>query len=73
MTSQDKKKIYKDVAELHLEGLKYGFLPTLGINFLMLMYKCIDEAEDTTLITMYDKDILQGFIAGSLGKRSTYK
>ena len=37
-------KIYLDVAKLHYHTLKTGFLPTLGINFLALMYQCIDEA-----------------------------
>ena len=40
----DKRQIYLDVAQLHYHSLKTGFLPTLGVNFLALMYKCIDEA-----------------------------
>jgi len=69
----NKLNLYEDVADLHLSSLKYGFLPTLGKKFLKLMYRCIDESKDSVLITIYDKNILKGYVSASLGKRSTYK
>lgn len=72
MKPNNSNKKYRDVAKLHMSGMRNGFLPTLGLNFLMLMYRCIDEAEDTALITLYDDEKLQGFVCGTLGKRNTY-
>lgn len=69
----NKKKIYQDVARLHIESIKTGFLPSLGLNFLTLMYKCIDEADFTTLETDYVDDKLRGFVSGTDGSKSLYK
>lgn len=69
----DKRQIYLDVAQLHYHSLKTGFLPTLGVNFLALMYKCIDEANFSILITKYKKSKLTGFVTGSLGSSSLFK
>lgn len=73
MEEQKLKKKYEDVANLHIQGIKDGFLPTLGKNFLTLMYRCIDEADHAILLTDYDNNILRGFVVGTLGKTSTYK
>ena len=59
----DKDKIYLEVAKLHIRSLKTGFLPTLGVNFLSLMYRCIDEGNFTTLILKYKKNELVGFVS----------
>ncbi len=69
----DKRQIYLDVAKLHYHTLKTGFLPTLGINFLALMYQCIDEANFSILITKYKNSKLIGFVSGSLGSSGLYK
>ena len=65
---RSKKQIYQDVASLHIASIPSGFLPTLGLNFLCLMYRCIDEAASTILITKYKDDQLVGFVTGSVGK-----
>lgn len=67
-----KNKIYKDVAALHVASIPSGFLPTLGIPFLSLMYRCIDESQSTVLITNYKKNKLAGFVSGSLGEINLY-
>ena len=68
-----KTDIYNDVAKLHIHSIKTGFLPTLGLNFLGLMYRCLDESNSTILITEYNNDKLTGFVSGSLGKSSPYR
>jgi len=69
----NKKSIYKDVALLHIENIESGFLPSLGLKFLTLMYKCIDEADFTILEVEYYDGELKGFISGTNGKKSLYK
>ncbi|WP_440651935.1 GNAT family N-acetyltransferase [Candidatus Pelagibacter sp. HIMB1495] len=69
----NKDTIYLEVAKLHIESLKTGFLPTLGIKFLSLMYRCIDEGNFTTLILKYKKNKLVGFVSGSLGSANLHR
>ena len=68
-----KKQIYQDAASLHIASIPSGFLPTLGLKFLSLMYRCIDEAASTILITKYNDDQLVGFVTGSVGTSSLYR
>ena len=69
----NKEQIYLDVAKLHINTIKTGFLPSLGIKFLALMYKCIDEAQFSILITNYKDYKLRGFVSGTLGTSNLYK
>ena len=70
---RNKKQIYQDAASLHIASIPSGFLPTLGLKFLSLMYRCIDEAASTILITKYNDDQLVGFVTGSVGTSSLYR
>lgn len=70
MNEHEKK--YIDVANLHINSIKTGFLPSLGTKFLALMYRCIDESEFAILIVNYEKDKLKGFVSGTLGTSSLY-
>ena len=69
----DKKKIYMDVAKLHITCMKNGFLPKLGVNFLTLLYRCIDESDFSTLIVKYKDNQLIGFVSGTFGGSNIYK
>jgi ribosomal protein S18 acetylase RimI-like enzyme len=53
--------------------MKTGFLPSLGIKFLALLYRSIDEANFSTLIVKYKDYQLIGFVSGTLGTSSLYK
>ena len=68
-----KNQIYQDAASLHIASIPSGFLPTLGLKFLSLMYRCIDESASTVLITKYSDDQLVGFVTGSVGTSSLYR
>jgi ribosomal protein S18 acetylase RimI-like enzyme len=69
----DRFKVYRDVASLHTQSIKTGFLPTIGIRFLTLMYRCIDEVDDSTLIVKYKGEKLVGFVSGTIGTSSIYQ
>ena len=34
----DKTQMYLDVAKLHISAIKDGFLPSLGVKFLALLF-----------------------------------
>src|SRR5690625_4140065 len=64
---------YREVAELHVRCLDQGFLATLGVRFLALMYEAMDRADTVTLITEEREGRLVGFITGGTGMGPIYK
>lgn len=64
---------YREVAELHARCLDQGFLATLGVRFLTLMYKAMDQADTVTLITEEREGRVVGFITGGTGMGPIYK
>ncbi|MFL2487570.1 MAG: GNAT family N-acetyltransferase [Gammaproteobacteria bacterium] len=64
---------YVDVAKLHIDCIKTGFLPSLGVRFLALMYRCIDEGDFSTLFVKYKDKQLIGFVTGTNGKSNLYR
>ena len=69
----DKNKIYVDVAKLHIACIKNGFLPKLGVKFLTLLYRCIDESDFSILIVKYKHNQLIGFVSGTYFGSDIYK
>lgn len=70
MTRED---IYKQVATLHAANIDQGFLATLGVPFLSLMYQAIDEAPGSVLIVDEDAGRIRGFVSGGTGMGSIYR
>lgn len=70
MTRED---IYKQVATLHAASIDQGFLATLGVPFLSLMYQAIDEAPGSVLIVDEDAGRIRGFVSGGTGMGSIYR
>jgi ribosomal protein S18 acetylase RimI-like enzyme len=68
-----KTDVYRQVAELHIANIDQGFLATLGVGFLSLMYRAIDEANDTVLLFEERGDRVIGFVAGGIGMATIYK
>ncbi|NKB31983.1 MAG: GNAT family N-acetyltransferase [Pseudomonadales bacterium] len=64
---------YRDVANLHIRSMQHGFLPSLGENFLALLYRSIDESDHGILITHYEEGSLLGFVSGTTSMRSIYR
>ena len=67
------KSLYFQVANLHMQYIKEGFLPKLGIRFLTLLYEAIDKDLNSTLIVSKKDDKVIGFVSGSSNLSSVYK
>ena len=72
MTSADRRKVYRKVAELHADSIDQGFLSTLGLGFLALMYEAVDEAKGSVLLVEHRNGRIVGFVSGACGMRSIY-
>lgn len=68
-----RRDLYRRVAELHVDNINQGFLATLGVSFVSLMYRAIDEAGDSVLLVEERDDQIIGFIAGGIGMVAIYK
>ena len=64
---------YRQVAALHAVSIDQGFLATLGVPFLALMYRAIDEAADSVLLTEERAGRVVGFVSGGLGMGPIYR
>lgn len=64
---------YRQVAALHAAGINQGFLATLGIPFLSLMYQAIDEAPASVLIVDEAGGTVRGFVTGGVGMGPIYR
>ena len=69
----DKGNLHRQVAEVHIGNIDQGFLATLGVSFLSLMYRAIDEARDCVLLVEERDDRVIGFVSGGIGMGSIYK
>lgn len=58
---------------MHAANIDQGFLATLGIPFLSLMYRAIDEAQDSVLLTEECKGSVIGFVSGGVGMGPIYR
>lgn len=65
--------IYKQVAELHAACIDQGFLSKLGVPFLALMYRSIDEAADAVLLVEMRDGKVCGFVSGGAGMSAIYR
>ena len=61
------------VAALHVANIDQGFLSTLGIRFIALMYRAIDECADSTFFVDEVEGRVVGFVSGAAGMRPIYK
>mgnify|MGYP001048100087 CR=1 FL=1 len=61
------KNILKEVAKLHIENLKTGFISKLGVNFLTCFYKTISLDNNCFLAVYIDENnIITGFVSGTI-------
>lgn len=66
------KSEYREIAALHAENIHAGFLSSLGISFLALLYQCIDECSASVLFLHKEDDHIVGFVSASEGLRPVY-
>lgn len=58
---------------MHARNLDQGFLSTMGVDFLALMYQAIDEAPDSVLLVEQHADEVVGFVSGGIGMAAIYR
>jgi ribosomal protein S18 acetylase RimI-like enzyme len=64
---------YRTVASLHCDNINQGFLATLGVPFLTLLYEAIDkDSESVLLVERVDRRVV-GFVTGTRGLGPIYK
>ena len=64
---------YRTVASLHCDHINQGFLATLGVPFLILLYEAIDkDSESVLLVERVDSSVV-GFVTGTRGLGRIYK
>jgi len=68
-----KREIYRQVAQLHIANINQGFLSTLGVGFVSLLYQAIDEGVDSVLLTIEREGRVVGFVAGGMGMGPVYR
>lgn len=65
--------VYSEVAVIHIQCINQGFLPTLGVNFLTLLYESIDADPNSALFFERIDGKVVGFVAGGRGMGSIYR
>ena len=64
---------YREVARLHCDYINQGFLASLGVPFLTLLYEAIDkDSESVLLVERMDLKVV-GFVTGTRGLGRIYK
>ena len=66
-------KILGDCADIHLQVIPDGFLPTFGRYFLLQLYDYLASSQKSFLIVSRVNDTTVGFICGSFGTGSLYR
>ena len=71
--SKDSLEVYRALAQLHFKYLNKGFLSSLGIPFLTLLYEAIDANKESILIVEKVNGKVIGFVSGTNGLGPIYK
>lgn len=64
---------YRAVAKLHCDHINQGFLATLGLPFLTLLYEAIDKDTESVLLVERVDRVVVGFVTGNCGLGRVYK
>ena len=64
---------YRTVASLHCDHINQGFLATLGVPFLTLLYEAIDKDSESVLLVERVDSRVVGFVTGTRGLGRIYK
>lgn len=66
-------KDYIQIAQLHKEGIKKGFLSSLGMPFLTRLYWAINNEPGAYALVADENGIVAGFISGVIDIQGFYK
>ena len=64
---------YRAVATLHCDYINQGFLATLGVPFLTLLYEAIDMDKESVLLVEKVNSTVVGFVTGTSDLGRIYK
>jgi len=64
---------YRTVASLHCDHINQGFLATLGVPFLTLLFEAIDKDNESILLVERVDRTIVGFVTGTRGLGPIYK
>lgn len=67
------RELYRQVAALHISNIDQGFLSTLGIRFVSLLYQAIDESKESVLLVVERDGRVVAFVAGGKGMGPIYR
>lgn len=65
--------ICREVAKIHSQSINQGFLSSLGVNFLTLLYESINVDPNSALFFECIDGKVVGFVAGGRGMGSIYR
>jgi ribosomal protein S18 acetylase RimI-like enzyme len=66
-------EVYQQVARLHADNIDQGFLSSLGVSFLALLYEAIDANASSVLLLARHEGKVVGFVTGAEGMGSIYR
>ncbi len=61
------------IAALHIEGIKTGFITSLGIDFVTALYQAIAQSKDSFGFVAEENDKVLGFVAFTPNLNKLYK
>ena len=64
---------YRAIASLHCDHTNQGFLATLGVPFLTLLYEAIDKDSESVLLVEHVDRSVVGFVTGTSGLGRIYR
>lgn len=68
-----RSEVYGAVALLHANYIDRGFLTSLGVPFLTLLYEAIDADENSVLLVEEVDGVVVGYVSGAAGMGSIIK
>ena len=63
---------YRQIAILHKRSIPHGFLSSLRIESLAAIYRALDSGHGNVVLTLYDEDILTGFVGVNQQKGTNF-
>lgn len=67
------RDVYQQVAQLHARCIDQGFLSSLGVPFLALLYESIDSNNSSVLLIAREDDQVVGFVSGAENMVAIYR
>jgi hypothetical protein len=61
------------IAELHISNIDYGFISSLGVDFLVLVYEAMNHCDECFLLAEFEGNQLVGFVSGGESLVPIYK